>query len=104
MTPPPDPAVASRPLVYGLPTPLAAGLTLGRIGSVERVNEPSVHKATGSAAPRPPWPATRPEPSPTFSSNDRSRWAAVRALVEQGTFVVGTRDRTVTLASGPAVL
>ena len=29
---------------------------------------------------------------PTFSSNDRSRWATVRALVEEGTFVIGRRD------------
>src|SRR5262249_49826044 len=37
------------------------------------------------------WPTTRPLPSPTFSSNDRSRWATVRALVDEGTFVVGKR-------------
>lgn len=30
---------------------------------------------------------------PTFSSNDRSRWATVRALVDEGTYVVGKRDR-----------
>jgi hypothetical protein len=27
-----------------------------------------------------------------FSSNDRSRWALVRALVDEGTFVIGRRD------------
>ncbi len=31
------------------------------------------------------------EKMPTFSSNDRSRWATVRSLVENGTFVVGKR-------------
>ena len=31
-------------------------------------------------------------PSPTFSSNDQSRWAAVRALVDEGTFAIGRRE------------
>ena len=29
---------------------------------------------------------------PTFGSNDRSRWDTVRALVDDGTFVIGRRD------------
>ncbi|MCS7271308.1 MAG: hypothetical protein NZ703_09500, partial [Gemmataceae bacterium] len=33
----------------------------------------------------------RPEPTPMFSSNDRSRWATVRALVDEGTYVIGRR-------------
>jgi hypothetical protein len=37
---------------------------------------------------------------PTFSSNDRSRWATVRALVEEGTYEVGRRDPRVVVASG----
>src|SRR5207253_995376 len=103
MMPPPDnDDTRSRRLVYGLLITLAAGLTAGRIASAERLHEPSVHKAPGEDVPRPAWPATRPEPWPTFSSNDRSRWAAVRALVDEGTFVIGRRDRTVGLASGPA--
>src|SRR5262249_5311541 len=32
------------------------------------------------------------EPVPTFSSNDRSRWATIRALVDHGTYVIGYRD------------
>jgi hypothetical protein len=107
MTPLPEADAAqagSRRLVYGLLITLAAGLAAGRIASAERVYEPSVHRAAGENVPRPAWPATRPEPWPTFSSNDRSRWAAVRALVDQGTWVIGRRDRTVVLASGPAVL
>src|SRR5262245_18602997 len=89
--PPPESDPRPRRLVYGLRITVAAGLTAGRIASAERLYEPSVHKAAGSPVPRPLWPATRPEPSPTFSSNDRSRWAAARALVEHGTFVVGRR-------------
>src|SRR5262245_18072331 len=28
-------------------------------------------------------------PVPAFSSNDKSRWATIRALVENGTYVIG---------------
>src|SRR5262249_13414461 len=94
----------TRRLVYGLLITLAVGLTAGRIASVERLHEPSVHKALGSDVPRPAWPATRPDPSPTFSSNDRSRWAAARALVEQGTFVIGKRELPAVQAYAPAIL
>jgi hypothetical protein len=96
---------AARGLVYTLLIGLAVGLSLGRIASVERVVEPSVHRAdTDTTTPRPAWPSKRPEPWPTFGSNDRARWALARALVEEGTFVVGRRDRTVVVCSGPAVL
>lgn len=92
MTPPPDTTPEGRRLVYGLLITLAVGLTLGRLASAERVNEPSVHRRDDDkTTPRPAWPKARPEPWPTFSSNDRSRWAAVRALVDEGTFVVGRR-------------
>ncbi len=37
---------------------------------------------------------------PTFSSNDRSRWAAVRALVDHGTWVIGRRDKETKSDSG----
>jgi hypothetical protein len=82
----------SRNLLYGLLITIIVGVTLGRLIGAERVNEPSVHKVDGSTVPRPAWPKERPNPWPTFSSNDRSRWAMVRALVEEGTFVVGKRD------------
>src|SRR5687767_10794036 len=104
MTPPPESDPRIRWQVYGLLITLAAGLTAGRIASVERLHEPSVHKAAGSPVPRPAWPAVRPEPSPTFSSNDRSRWAAARALVEQGTFVIGRRNLSMPQAYSPALL
>ncbi|MFO0930695.1 MAG: hypothetical protein U0736_27310 [Gemmataceae bacterium] len=104
MTPAPDPARDARRTVYALLITLAVGVTAGRILSTERLSEPSVHRRDSDTAPRPAWPKARPEPSPTFSSNDRSRWALARALVEEGTFVIGRRDRMVVLASGPAVL
>jgi hypothetical protein len=88
----PSESAASRSLVYGLLIALAVGLNLGRLASTEYVLEPSVHKPDGDKRARPAWPKTRPDPWPTFGSNDRSRWATVRALVERGTFVIGQRD------------
>lgn len=32
---------------------------------------------------------------PTFGSNDRSRWATIRALVDNSEFVIGKRDKTI---------
>lgn len=37
------------------------------------------------------WPGQRPDPTPTLSSNDRSRWATVRAIVHDKTYVIGKR-------------
>ena len=103
MTALPDPA-AQRRLVYGLLITLAVGLTLGRLASAERVYEPSVHKSDDDPRPRPKWPKERPEPWPTFGSNDRARWATVRALVEEGTFVVGRRGPATDDAGRPVPL
>lgn len=104
MTPLLETTSDARRLVYGLLITLAVGLTLGRLASAERLLEPSVHRSEGDSAPRPAWPRSRPDPWPTFSSNDRSRWAVVRALVDHGTFVLGTRDSQVVLASAVAPL
>src|SRR5207237_2605804 len=38
-------------------------------------------------------------PLPIYSSNDRSRWATVRALVDDGTYVIGRRDKRTVQAS-----
>lgn len=83
---------------------LAVGVAAGRLLSPERVVEPSIHQDPANPRPGyPVWPAKRPAPWPTFSSNDRSRWAAVRALVEEGTFIVGTRDLKITVCSAAAL-
>jgi hypothetical protein len=74
------------------------GLMVGRIGNVELLYEPSLH--TPKPKPDSPgefyqarkWPEKTPAPWPTFSSNDRSRWATVKALVEDQTFVIGHRE------------
>jgi hypothetical protein len=90
-----DPAL--RRSLYSLMLVAAAGLMVGRIANVELVYEPSVY------APRPnpykpgetygrTWPASRPDAWPTLSSNDKARWATVKALVENHTFVIGHRE------------
>jgi len=71
----------------------AAAMATGRILATVRVYEPTLFKPdkpTGDDI-RSAWPTRRPNPMPTFSSNDRSRWATVRALVDDGTYVVGRR-------------
>src|SRR5579871_6868450 len=89
-----DAALLTRRWVYILLIVLAAGMAVGRILSVELVYEPSLSQSWPDDPdhPRRAWPATAPKAMPTFSSNDRSRWAAVRALVDEGTWVVGRRD------------
>jgi hypothetical protein len=92
-----------RKRVYALLIAVAAAGVAGRILAVELLYEPSVPR---------PWPATRPTPMPIFGSNDRSRWATVRALVDgdpangqpPGTFVIGRRDRQRTLESAVSPL
>jgi hypothetical protein len=101
-----DAALLTRRWVYTLLIVLAAGMAVGRILSVELVYEPSLSQSWPDDPdhPRRGWPATAPRAMPTFSSNDRSRWAAVRALVDEGTWVVGRRDKQVVLGSAPAAL
>jgi hypothetical protein len=98
-TSPTDDGSLWRKRTYHILIAVAAGLAIGRILSAELVYEPSVHRT----ADEPPyagrtWPSERPLPMPTFSSNDRSRWATVRALVDEGTYVIGQRDLNPSLA------
>ena len=72
-----------RRFVYGLLITVTAAIATARIIGAELVYEPSIAVRA--------WPKERPEKMPTFSSNDRSRWSTIRALVENGTFVVGKR-------------
>ena len=94
-----------RKRVYALLLTLVAGTVAGRILSAELVLEPSLHRNEDESVPgKRLWPRTRPVPMPTFSSNDRSRWATVRNLVEDGSYVIGHRDRLVVLASAVSQL
>ncbi len=84
---------ALRRSAYAFLIVVAVGMACGRIVSTQRVYEPSQAKDENNPADRrPAWPKTRPAVLPTFGSNDRSRWAAVSALVDQGTFAIGKRD------------
>src|SRR5947208_14788873 len=103
---PPADAPPTRRTLYTLLIVVAVGTAAAHIVSTQRVYEPSLHRPATPAPGdlRPAWPPTRPEPMPTFSSNDRSRWAAVRALVDNGTYVIGRRDKLAVPCSGPAAL
>jgi hypothetical protein len=91
----PDPTAAVRRFAYTLMIAVAVAVALGRIFSAERVYEPHLSRAENNPDDvRSAWPKTRPEPMPTFSSNDRSRWATVRALVDHGTYIIGRREKT----------
>ncbi len=85
-----------RHTVYALLTVVTvAALTL-RIANVELLLEPHFyHGPTNTDEPpdiaRRNWPKDRPAAMPTLSSNDRSRWCTVRALVDNGTWVIGHR-------------
>jgi hypothetical protein len=87
-----DPASIRRG-VYALLIVVAVAGLAGRIVGVGRVYEPWLSRPPGATDdPRGDWAATRPEPVPTHGDNDRSRWATVRALVENHTYVIGHRD------------
>ncbi len=82
-----------RRLVYALLIAVTFATSLGRIWSALRVYEPTYFRKENTPDDgRGVWPPTRPEPMPTFGSNDRSRWATVRALVDNGTYEIGSRD------------
>lgn len=91
---------STRRLVYGVFIVTAVASAGGRLLSSQLVVEPSIHRQEGEAyaADRPRiWPKVAPRPMPNFGSNDRSRWATIRNLVDEGTFAIGTRDRGVVL-------
>lgn len=84
-----------RRSAYLLLTAVAVAIALAKVVGAENVIEPSRYKAPGSGGygsePKREWPTERPDPTPMFGSNDKSRWATVRALVDDGTHVIGRR-------------
>jgi hypothetical protein len=88
-----DESARLRHWVYALLLAVVAGAAVGRIFAAERVYEPSLYKENKSD-PRPlsVWPKKMPTASPLFGSNDRSRWATIRALVDHGTYAIGERQ------------
>src|SRR5262245_34120670 len=94
MTPAADNATLRRQL-YAVMIVAAAVLTAGRILSANLVHEPYLHRdESDTQSSARVWPKLRPKPTPMFSSNDRSRWATIRALVDEGTYAVGQRTRS----------
>ena len=72
---------------------VASGHVAARILSVSRVYEPDLSRPEGSVNDsRGPWPKARPNPMPNHGDNDRSRWDTIRALVDEGTYAIGSRD------------
>ena len=86
-----------RTSIYSLMLVVATGMMVARVANVELLFEPSVHTPKpdpdkpGEFLPARKWPEKVPTPWPTYSSNDRARWATVKALVEEGTFAIGRR-------------
>ncbi len=105
MEPPTDPCRSFRRQAYTLLIAVAAAAATGRILSTVRAYDPDAYRPEGATEDvRPSWPKTRPGAWPTFGSNDRSRFAAVRALVDEGTWVIGRRNKEVVFASVPVPL
>lgn len=90
-----------RRSIYLLLTTVAVAIAVAKVVGAENVFEPSRYAAPASGgfnsdridAPTRPWPVTRPDPNPMFGSNDKSRWATIRALVDHGTFQIGHRTQ-----------
>ncbi|MDB5306678.1 MAG: hypothetical protein JWO38_880 [Gemmataceae bacterium] len=87
-----------RRSAFLLLTTAAVAIAAARVVGAENVLEPSRYTpptkdgySTVRPDPERPWPPVRPDPTPMFSSNDKSRWATVRALVDDGTYVIGKR-------------
>lgn len=89
-----DPSL--RRSIYSLMLVATTGMMVARVVNVEFLFEPSLHKAY----PERPWPKDKPEPQPSFGSNDRARWATVKALVENGEFKIGERVPDPTVPKG----
>lgn len=91
------PADASdlRRSVYLLLGACAVAVAAAKVVGAELVYEPTRYKATEKqtygSEPKREWPRERPDPWPMFSSNDKSRWATVYALVENTTYRIGKR-------------
>jgi hypothetical protein len=89
----------TRRSIYMILTAVAVAIVAARVVGAENVLEPSRYKAPISSdgikgygnEPDRLWPTERPDPTPMFSSNDKSRWATVRCLVDEGTYVIGKR-------------
>lgn len=90
----PTETAALRRAAYTLLILVAVAGVAGRVVGVGRVIEPWLFRGPDDpeTSQKGKWPPARPEPQPTHGDNDRSRWATVRALVHEGTYVIGRRE------------
>jgi hypothetical protein len=94
-----------RRWIYHLIIAIAFAIACGRIASVQRVYEPAFFRDPAKEGDRRPvWPASRPDSNSMFGSNDRARWATMRALVHEHTYVIGNREPDVIWKSAVAML
>lgn len=86
--------ICTRRHVYHLLILVTLAIVCARIFSAQIVFEPTLNRDEGDYTTFKPrtWPTKRPDPVPTFGSNDRSRWATAVALVDQGKYVIGRRE------------
>jgi hypothetical protein len=83
---------------------IAFAIACGRIASVQRVFEPAFHRDPAKQGDRRPvWPSARPDDNAMFGSNDRARFATMRALVHDHTYVIGKREPDVVWKSAIAL-
>lgn len=82
---------------------LAGIMAAGRLASVTQLYDPTLFRAADEVNSKRAWITKRPTPVVTLSSNDRSRWLTVRSLLENGTYVIGTRDKDAFHASAAAI-
>ncbi|MCA9269448.1 MAG: hypothetical protein KDA41_13295, partial [Planctomycetales bacterium] len=82
-----DPTRSLRYGVYGVLIALAGGSMLGRIAAVNSVDNIRLESYLNAQADKEGKPH-RVLQRPFLSGNDRSRWALVRALVENGTYSI----------------
>ena len=83
---------------------LAGMMAAGRLASVTQLYDPTLFRAADEVNSKRAWITKRPSPVFTLSSNDRSRWLTVRSLLENGTYVIGTRDKNAFHASAAALI
>ena len=89
--------VQLRRWIYHFIIAIAFAIACGRIASVQRVYEPAFYPDPAK------WPAARPDSNAMFGSNDRARWATIRALVHDHTYVIGKREPETVVASAVAL-
>ena len=83
---------------------LAGMMATGRLASVTQLYDPTLFRAADEVNSKRAWITKKPTPVVTLSSNDRSRWLTVRSLLENGTYVIGTRDKNAFAASAVSLV